>query len=177
MKAMTQPVADNPKNALADYIKELSEVYYTWYEKAVLRNYWMWTIAQAVTVAAGIATAVLAAFMREEQFKNFGVLRIALIAIPCIGTVASTFLLQTRVRDLMRLRERGRQKMQDLVTRARAEFAAASTNERYTVIHRDIAISVSRIEEEQNLGFFATVPEMTLPPRQSDQPSNAPVTG
>jgi hypothetical protein len=43
---------------------------------------------------------------------------------------------------------------------------------RYPVIHRDVAISVSRLEEEQNIGFFATVPKMTLPARHSDQPSN-----
>jgi hypothetical protein len=167
----TTPPPDNPKDALADYINELSQDYYAWYDRAAARNYVMWTIAQGVAVAAGIATALIAALIREEQFKNFSAFRIALIVIPVIGSLASTFLLQTRVRDLMGLRERGRQEIQALITRARTEFAAASTPERFTTIHRDIATSVSRIEKEQTVGFFAVVPEMTLPSGRPNQPA------
>ena len=154
-------IHDNPKAALAAYIEDLEENYYTWYERAANRNYTMWTVAQGTAVIAGVATAVLAAFMREELFKGYSFFRIALIVLPVIGTLASTFLLQTRVRDLLALRERGRQSVQALITRARAEFAAAASAERLTTIHRDLAVEIARIEKEQTVGFFAVVPEMT----------------
>jgi hypothetical protein len=161
MSDETDQIYDNPKDALAAFIEELEENYYTWYDGAASRNYTMWTVAQSTAVISGVATAVLAACMREELFKDYNFFRIALIVMPVIGTLAFTFLLQTRVRDLLALRERGRQSVQSLITRARAEFAAAASAERYTTIHRDLASRIEQIEKEQTVGFFAVVPEMT----------------
>jgi hypothetical protein len=171
-----RPIADNPKDALAAYIKELSEDYYTWYATAVERNHWMWVIAQTVAVAAGFITAIIAALLREEPLRNSSVLGWSLIVIPVIGSLASTFLVQTRMRNLMGLRERGRERIQALITQARAEYAAASSPERFTKIHRDINVLVSRVEQEQTIGFFSIVPEMTLPAAQSDQLPSSPAT-
>jgi hypothetical protein len=75
----------------------------------------------------------------------------------------------------MGLRARGREKIQGLITRAQTEFAAATTPERFTEIHRDIAVFVSRIEKEQTVGFFAVVPEMSLPASQPSQPRDNPL--
>src|SRR5207302_1617302 len=83
-------------------------------------------VAQAVTVVAGVASSLLGALMSEQQFRDYGWLRVALIVTPLIGTLASTFLIQTRVRDLLALREFGREAFQALESRARAEFAAAT---------------------------------------------------
>src|SRR5690242_8600013 len=48
-------VLDSPKAALADYIVELDDVYYRWYERATNRNYALWAVAQGAAIASGLA--------------------------------------------------------------------------------------------------------------------------
>src|SRR5262245_52911716 len=109
MKTELPSIPDDPKAALSDYITELKNEYCKWYDMASDRNYKMWALAQGCTVLAGVASSLLAALMNEQQFRDYGWLRIALIVTPLVGTLASTFLIQTRVRDLLALREFGRE--------------------------------------------------------------------
>jgi Na+/melibiose symporter-like transporter len=153
-------IEDNPKAALAAYISELENDYQPWYESATVRNYWIWSIAQGTVIIAGLLTAVAAALATEESFKSFGFLRLILIVLPIIGTFAATFLVQTRVRDLFALRERGRQAIQRLVTKGRADFAAAIKPEEYTAIHLQLAKEVEEIEAAQTQSFFSAVPDL-----------------
>lgn len=169
------PIQKDPKSALSSYIEELDEYYYPWYESAAEKNYWMWAIAQGTAVITGLATAVLAAFMQEDLFKDFNVFRICLISLPVVGTLASTFLIQTRVRDLLALRERGRQSIQTLISSARAEYAAASTLERFTQIHRDLIQRVGLIEKEQTVGFFTIIPDLTRSTNENHSKANSDV--
>ena len=154
-----QPAHGSPKEALAAYIVYL-EGEYSWYDNASKRNFWAWTVAQVVVVCASLATAGIAALAKEDTFKAYSRLRILLIVVPLVGAFASSVLLQTRIRDLLALREKGRQAVRTLIDLGRAEFAAANTPERYTTIHRDLAAKMDQLDKEQTLGFFALVPEI-----------------
>ena len=159
-KTKAQPVEGSPKEALAAYILYLEEKEYSWYDNASTPNFWAWSIAQGAVVCASLFTAGIAALAKEDTFKTYGLLRILLIVVPLAGAFASSVLLQTRIRDLFALREKGRQTVRTLIDLGRAEFAAASSPERYTTIHRDLAAKMDRIDKEQTIGFFDVVPEI-----------------
>lgn len=155
----TSAVEDSPKEALAAYL-QCMEQEYLWYETASKRHETLWTVAQGIVITASLSTSAIAALAHEETFNNYGWLRILLVVLPLLGTFASSVLLQTRVRDLLALREQGRQSIRTLTDLGRAEFAAASTPERCTTIHRDLACKMDKIDKEQTLGFFAVVPDI-----------------
>ena len=83
-------------------------------------------------MVAGFGTAIIAGLLHDEHFKDFGWGRIALIVLPTLGSLASTFLVQIRVRELLGLRERGRQDIQHLIGAAEARFAAVSSPSEYS---------------------------------------------
>jgi hypothetical protein len=83
-------IADSPKAALASFITELETFYYSWYDSATTRNYYAWFVAQAISLLAGFAAAVVAAFVHADQLNTWGVWRGLLIALPLLGSLAST---------------------------------------------------------------------------------------
>jgi hypothetical protein len=161
MAESSPPLADTPKAALEAYISELETLYYPWYEGAANRNYWFWCIAQAVAMIAGFGTSILAALLKNEQFKDFNWGRILLIILPSVGSLASTFLIQVRVRELLGLREQGRQAIQYLTETAMVRFAAAQSAGEYTEIHTWLVDQIAAVEREQNKAFFQIVPAHT----------------
>jgi len=89
------------------------------------------------------------------------VLRTFLILLPLLSTLAALFLMQTRIRDLLSLRERGKQDIRTIIDYGLAEFAAVKDYEqRYTTIHRDLVEKMDKIDKEQSKGFFTIVPEI-----------------
>jgi hypothetical protein len=153
-------IESDPKAALASYIQELEDTYYPWYDGATNSNYRIWSIAQGTAIVAGLLTAAVAALTNEDAFRSFGWIRILLVTLPLLGAFASSFLVQTRVRDLFTLREQGRQTVQAIASQARAEFAAATSPERYSTIHRDLVAKITLLEKDQNVGFFSVVPDL-----------------
>jgi hypothetical protein len=153
------PIADEPKEALRLYIEELETYYYSWYDGAATRNYYFWSAAQALALLSGFATALLAALMKEESFKTWTPGRVLLVVLPVVGSLASTFLIQSRIRDLMGLRERGRESIQRLTSEARVSFAAVTSSEQYSEIHRNLVAEVGALEREQSRSFFTIAPE------------------
>lgn len=166
-------IADNPKVALASFITELETYYYPWYDAATTRNYYTWFVAQALSLLSAFGAAMFAALLSDEQFKSWGAGRIALIVLPLIGALASTFLVQSRIADMEALREKGRETIQQLANEARVNFAAASSAEQYTAIHRTLVAEVSNLEREQSRGFQRIIPQALTfksrgtPPRRS----------
>lgn len=152
-------IADNPKTALQSFIVEMESYYYPWYDAATTRNYYTWFSAQALSLVSGFATALLAALLHEEQFKIWGVGHIAVVVLPLIGSLASTFLVQSRISDLEALREKGRETVQRLSNEARVNFAAASTPEQYTALHHALVSAISNLEQEQSRSFHRIIPK------------------
>lgn len=79
--------------------------------------------------------------------------------LPLVGSLASTFLVQSRIADLEALREKGRETIQRLANEARVNFAAALLPEEYTEIHRALVSEVGGLEQEQSRGFQRIVPK------------------
>jgi hypothetical protein len=116
-------------------------------------------VAQGLSLVSGFATAVLAALLREDQFRSWGTGHITLVVLPLLGSLASTFLVQSRIAELEALREKGRETIQRLANEARVNFAAASSPEQYTEIHRRLVAEVSTLEQEQSRGFQRIIPK------------------
>ena len=151
-------IEDNPKAALESFIRELETYYYSWYDSASGRNFYALFVAQALSFLCGFATALVAAILRQDQLGSWSTGRVLLVVLPLIGALASTFVVQSRIADMLALRESGRETIQLLANSARAEYAAATTPERYTQIHRDLVAKVSALEQEQSRGFQRLVP-------------------
>jgi phosphate/sulfate permease len=69
-----------------------------------------------VALISGVVASVLAAAADKDDIGSLGRIRTALIVLPLIGAVASSLLAQTRVKELLGLRESGRETMQRLVS-------------------------------------------------------------
>lgn len=109
-------------------------------------------------LVSGFATAILAALLRQENFKTWGAAHIAIVVLPLISSLASTFLVQSRIAELEALRERGRETVQRLASEARVNFAAAASPEQLTKIHLALVSAISTLEQEQSRGFQRIVP-------------------
>src|SRR5437016_4721181 len=103
------------KEGLQHYIHELETLYYPWYETAAQRHFYVWVAIQAIAISAGVAAALVAALANGQQLLGVGTVRLLLVVLPLLGSTASALLVQTRVRDLMALREQGRQRVQHLI--------------------------------------------------------------
>ena len=152
-----EPIADTPDAALKRYIAELRDVYSAWYYRATLIHSWAWGIGQTVAIVASLLAALVAGLTTKESFGWIS--RTLLVALPLIATFASSLVLQTKSRELLSLRERGRERIQALVSKAEADYAGANGNEvRMTEIHRALVDAVSQLEREQSVEFFTVAP-------------------
>jgi hypothetical protein len=159
-------IVTDPRAALATYIRELEEHYYPWYDSAASRNYFLWSIAQAIALLSGFATALIAALLRDDQFQTWAFGRTLLIVIPLVGSLASVFLVQSRIVELEALRERGRQEIQRLAAEARANYASATTPEKLLEIHQALISAVAALELEQARGWQSLIPKQVSFKRQ-----------
>lgn len=159
-KKINKPVvADNPKQSLLEYFIYL-EREYSWYERAAKIHNVIWIVAQGTVIVSSLLTALVAALAHEQTFKSYDWLRISLIVLPLLGTFSSSVLLQTRVRDLLNLRDKGRQNVRTIIDNGKVEFAAATTEVKYTIIHRDLIEKMDKLDQEQTTGFFNFAPDI-----------------
>ena len=107
---------------------------------------------------AGFATAIIAALIDRREVGFTG-LRILLIILPVVGSFAATLLVQTRALERKALRERGRQAIQELISKAKADFAAAKSDPEFTDVHKKLITDVAKVEEEQAREFLRIAPE------------------
>lgn len=152
-------IHDNPKQAAEAYIIHLQEKYYEWYVDSVRRTNFFWLCCQVFALVAGFGTSVLAALLKQKLISGDNIGWIIVI-LPFVGSVASTILVQARVYDRWRLRERGRIGFQTLVTDGRRRFAAATSPAEYTQLHKDLSDEADKIENEQSKSFFALSPSL-----------------
>ena len=169
-------VPENPKEALRMYILELERDYYPWYSRSSNRLKWVWGVGQATALIAGVVASVLAAAATAESLTRFGPVRTALVLLPIVGALASSLLAQTRARDLLALRERGRESIQALISRARADYAAAADDSaRLALLHVSLVQEVSRLECEQAVDFLSIAPGGV--PRSAQASTSKTMTG
>jgi hypothetical protein len=73
-----------------------------------------------VAIVASLLAATVAALTTQQQFTGYT--RGALVILPLIGTFASSLILQTKARELLSLRERGRERIQAITSMAEADL-------------------------------------------------------
>jgi hypothetical protein len=159
MKRQPGTIADNPKDALRLYLEELEADYYPWYRRSSNRLKWAWGVGQFTALVAGVIASVLAASTPQAKLTQFGIVRIALVVLPIVGAIAASLLAQTRAKDLLALREEGREKIQDIIARARAAYAnAGNDSTRLSALHLGLIEEVGKLEREQAARFLSFSP-------------------
>ena len=156
MTGKNTSLPENPKDAFARYILELEHSYQPWYERASRFNKIMFVIGQGTAILAGATTAFVAALVVDKQ--EFAEVKWLLVLLPLVGAFATALLAQTGVRDILALRENGRQQIEALIDTARAAYAArAASEEAITKLHNDLISEVSRLEKQQALDILSIV--------------------
>lgn len=163
----------DPKAALARYITELETNYLPWYERSSRRLQVLWGIGQMTAILAGIGTSVLAAMASERTFSDYAPLRLAIVLLPLLGTLASALLGQTRAKELLGLREQGREVIQRIVSQARADYASAANNSETSALHRALIAAVSDLERAQSLNFLNIAPGGSSTSNAERKPSSS----
>lgn len=162
-------LADDPKKALEDFLLELRQVYYPWYDRSVGRHYWLWLPIHLIGLFSGFATSIIAALATEESFKSFGLVRLLLVLLPALGAALSTVVVQSRLHERYQLRENGRIAIQNQWNEGRRKYAAARTAEEYSTIHAELVQRVNQIEAEQSASFFSLAGSRPSNGRQNNE--------
>jgi hypothetical protein len=156
--SLKQNTPDNPKAACEKFINELDKLYYPWYSRKAAWHYRLTSVLQFVAIISAFAAAILASIFQPEQLASFGWAHITLIVLPALASLASTLMVQMRIRELLPLRERGRREFQKLIAQGEAKFAAASSPAEYTEINLWLVEQADAIELEQTDEFVRGVP-------------------
>lgn len=158
-------LAETPKEAFGNYIRELEDSYLGWYARASSCNKILFVVLQGTAILAGAGTAVVAGVARDLDG-----LRVVLVLLPLVAAFATALLQQTRVRQVLELRERGREQVQRLISDAKAEYAAPSrdADPHFTRLHKALVDEISRIEREQALNVLSIVSALTPEPTALD---------
>ena len=145
METSENALPSNSQAAFAAYVMELERDYLPWYDKASKCWQWVVMIGQCIALFAGVLASILAAAASAEAIAQFGVLRTALVILPALGAFAATVLVQMRARHFLAIREKGRMRMQDIISRARASYAMAGTDP------NALAMALAAVVAEVNL--------------------------
>jgi hypothetical protein len=148
-------LADNPRDAIGRYIAELDQSYRPWYERASSFNKIMLIVGQGTAILAGATTAFVAALVDQAVLNEY---RWLLVLLPLVGAFATALMAQTRVRDILTLRESGRREIQVLIDSGKASYASRSTSDdEISKLHRDLIVEVARLEERQAASILSMV--------------------
>jgi hypothetical protein len=168
MTKLPKELPDNPRDALRDYIRHLEKHYYQWYRRSVRVNYYIMLSAQLIALIAGFTTSLVAAVFNDafgapNSDKPDKAVKIILIVLPFIGSLASTVLIQSHVSERWRLREEGRIAYQSLITDGRRRFATATKPDEFAEIYKDLEKKALQIEKRQSVRFFEHPPAFIQP--------------
>jgi hypothetical protein len=157
MDGQNARLPDNAKEAFEQYILKLEREYAPWYKRTSTFNKVMWVIGQSTAILAGTITAFVAALVGEREFAD---LRWLLVLLPLIGAFATALLAQTRVRDILALRESGREHIETLIEAAKATYAGIprAGEQDVTDRHMHLVNEVSRLERQQAVDILSIVP-------------------
>jgi hypothetical protein len=159
MDTTRKEISESPKEALTAYILELERDYRSWYEASSTRWKVVWGVGQTTALLAGVIASILAASASEAALQQFGWLRTALIVLPALGAFASSLLGQMRARELLALREGGRAAIHEIISQAKANFAAAAGDpDRIFQLHTALVAEVMRLEKAQANDFLTLAP-------------------
>src|SRR5437773_1866747 len=109
---------DEPRSALASYIRKLEAEFYPWYDRASSRAYYAWLMCWWIAVTAGFLTTVIGVIVQNGIFEGPWV-KSLLLVLPALGSLA---VLLAHYTERKALRERGRQTIQTIIDDARIGY-------------------------------------------------------
>ena len=133
-------------------LREVRE-FEVWYEKAAKRWGRALFVLRTAVVLSGFLVALLTGLTVGRETNQDGI-KIAIIALSTLGTLAATFLTQYRVGEIERLRAAGRIGMQKLRLEVQHKFSELESVERRKFLEHLVG-EITRIEIEQNEDFYA----------------------
>lgn len=146
---------ESPREALGAYILELEQEYRPWYEASSTRWKVIFGVGQSTALLAGVLASVLAAAANQAALQSTW-FRITLVILPLLSSFAASIMGQMRARELVALRERGRAKIQEIISRAKANYAAAVDDpQRLSSLHIALVAEVDRLENDQATEFLS----------------------
>jgi hypothetical protein len=150
---------DEPQRALQAYIEHLENEYQPWYERSSRRNKIALVVGQAAAILASAATAFIAGLADDATLPT---VKVWLVLLPLIGAFATALVTQTRVREILSLRESGRERITTLIQAAKAAYAAnaAAGATALTDVHLALIDAVSELEKQQAVDILSLVPGM-----------------
>ena len=151
------------RDALNEYIGELDTTYYRWYHCSHNSDFYGWVALQSLATIAGFATSLLVA-LQQGNVIDGDWLKAVLIILPFTGSTVSTLLVQTRLKDLAALREQGREYIQYLTSKARADIGAATTEDQVVKLHQDLVANVHKLESTQSRMFHSLLAQSQQAP-------------
>lgn len=146
------------KSELEKFIDELHTDYEVWYAKSVRKTFRWWWLLQVTSLLSGFAFALIAALVAADVFvgtpyKTLSI--IALVVLPALSALAANTIIQFRVYDMWRLRERGRISFQNLVIEGRRRIHTAKSEQEYADIFEELQKKANEIENSQSEDFFS----------------------
>ena len=145
MRTKHRPIPSDSKQAVEQFLKELIEIYYPWYDSSVRMHYWISLPFQWIGLLSGFATAIVAALATPDYLRQFPSIRVLLIVLPALGSAVGYVAVQARLYDRYQLREDGRRSIQNLYNEARGRYAAATTPHAHAAIYQDIEIGRAHV--------------------------------
>ena len=139
---------DRCRQQLQLYISELKTSNLPWYESVSSRQHFYWNTCSFLSVVAGFAASIVAAFISEGAFKDYG--KILLIVLPAIGSLAAALLTQFRFEEFEDLREVGRIEIQDMIDWASGQLAGANDEARCLEDYEELRKKVTDLETRQH---------------------------
>ena len=139
--------ATNPKDALATYLTELSQIDTLLYEGGTNFNFFTWRALQILALAVALAGSVAAALLGHKRFEGELALWIASVVLPLVSGAFTAAISQTKVAELHLNRRRNAAKIRFIIDDSWAQFHAATTAAEYTKIHRSAAVEIEKVRE------------------------------
>lgn len=118
------------------------------------RAYWYWFVAQWTVLLAGAVGSSLALYAHKETYA--GGLKLAIIILPALGSLASTVLTNLRLHDLWRIRDEGRIKFMDVAQRGHIRLAASTSEQECQKTHEELSKEFNSIEKSITDQWFAS---------------------
>jgi len=91
MKTDPQTLDEEPRKALASFIRKLEAEFYPWYERVSRRAYYGWLITWWPAVLAGFCTTVVGILVQNEILGGPWAKSVLLI-LPAFGSLAAVLL-------------------------------------------------------------------------------------
>ncbi len=141
-------LAESPQEELRRYIEELLTEDLPWYERQARSHYFYWLALQFTAMICVALSGLIAALADVQQFTAIG--RIAIVSLSFLSTLAITWLVTFRHREMEDFRERAHLALKHAVNEARASLTTAKEPDAVLAVHKKLRDFVDNLDMQQH---------------------------